>query len=165
MDEQDRSQSTVPRAQAPTLPGAHWSSLRWLLLLLGLTLGLRVCQVWNTEVISRDGLGYIRIAWELEHGRWQEVVRSSPHHPGYPLSILAASLPLRHLPCGDLAVTMQLSAQLASSLASLLLAAAMFFLGRELFDRRVGFWAALLFQCLPTSGRVMADGLSEPLFL
>jgi 4-amino-4-deoxy-L-arabinose transferase-like glycosyltransferase len=65
----------------------------------------------------------------------------------------------------DLPYAMQLSAQLASSLASVLLVVPMFYLGRELFDRRVAFWGALLFQCLPSSGRVMADGLSEPLFL
>src|SRR5207237_796895 len=30
--------------------------------------------------------------------------------------------------------------------------------------RRIGFCAALLFQCLPASGRILADGLSEALF-
>jgi hypothetical protein len=41
----------------------------------------------------------------------------------------------------------------------------MFFLGKELFDRRVGFWAAVIFQCLPVGARVMSDALSESLFL
>jgi 4-amino-4-deoxy-L-arabinose transferase-like glycosyltransferase len=41
----------------------------------------------------------------------------------------------------------------------------MFFVGKELFDRGVGFWAALLFQCLPVSGRILSDALSEALFL
>src|SRR5262249_52516138 len=31
--------------------------------------------------------------------------------------------------------------------------------------RRVGFGAAVLLQCLPVSGRILADGLSESLFL
>jgi hypothetical protein len=60
---------------------------------------------------------------------------------------------------------MQWSSQLTSAGAAVLLAVPMFLLGLGLFDRRVGFVAALLFQCLPTSGRLMADGLSEPLFL
>ena len=51
------------------------------------------------------------------------------------------------------------------ALAGVLLVVPMFYLGRELFNRRLGFWAALLVQCLPVSGREMADGLSEPLFL
>src|SRR6185503_1575345 len=60
---------------------------------------------------------------------------------------------------------MRLSAQLASSLAALLLVIPMFFLGKELFDRRVGFWGALIFQWLPVSAHVLSDGLSEALFL
>ena len=33
------------------------------------------------------------------------------------------------------------------------------------FDRRVGFWAAALLQCLPATARTTADGLTEALFL
>jgi hypothetical protein len=60
---------------------------------------------------------------------------------------------------------MQLSAQLASSLAGVLLVLPLFYLGRSLFNRTVGFWAALLCQCLPGPGRVLSDGLSEATFL
>jgi 4-amino-4-deoxy-L-arabinose transferase-like glycosyltransferase len=34
-----------------------------------------------------------------------------------------------------------------------------------LFGRSVGFWSALLFQCLPGSGQVLSDAISDPLFL
>ena len=37
--------------------------------------------------------------------------------------------------------------------------------GRDLFDNRVGFGAAVLVQCLPVSGHILADGLSEAVFL
>ena len=47
----------------------------------------------------------------------------------------------------------------------MLLVLPVFCLGRELFDRRVGFGTALLLQCVPVSGRILADGLSEALFL
>ena len=60
---------------------------------------------------------------------------------------------------------MQLSAQLASALASVLLVVPMFYLGKVLFSRRVGFWAAAVFQCLPVSGPVLGDALSEATFL
>ncbi len=49
--------------------------------------------------------------------------------------------------------------------AGALLVIPMFLLGREWFSQRVSFWATLLFQCLPAAGRVLGDGLSEPLFL
>jgi 4-amino-4-deoxy-L-arabinose transferase-like glycosyltransferase len=137
----------------------------WLAALLLAAVALRGWQLRYAEVISRDGIDYIRIAWRLEHGNWQEELRRAPHHPGYPLVLLAASVPVRHLAHGDLPALMQLSAQLASAVAGVLLVVPMFYLGRQLFDRRTGAAAALLVQCLPASGREMADGLSEPVFL
>ena len=127
--------------------------------------GICAWQLTHTEVASRDSISYIRIAWQLGHGDWREVLPGSPQHPAYPLTVLALAGPVSHLIPNDLPRAWQLSAQLASALASLLLVVPMFYLGRELFDRRVGFWAGVLFQCLPTSGKVMGDGLSDTLFL
>jgi hypothetical protein len=147
-------------------PPRRWSDFRLLALLVLLAAGMRVWQIRNTEVTSRDSVGYVRIAWRLEHTDFPTAVRTASQHPGYPLTLLAISVPLRRLlPEADLPSLMQLSAQLASALAGVLLVLPIYFLGRELFDRRVAFWSALLFQCLPTSGRLLADGLSDPLFL
>lgn len=142
--------------------GADWRCLAVLALL---ALALRGWQLTHTEVASRDSIGYIRIAWELEHGPWREVMPRSLQHPGYPLALLAISGPVRHYCHADLATLMQYSAQLTSALASVLLVIPTFYLGKELFNRRIGLWGALFFQCLPASGRGMADGLSEPVFL
>src|SRR5207302_4023597 len=60
---------------------------------------------------------------------------------------------------------MQLSAQLASNLAAVLLVIPMFLLGAILLDRRIAFWGTLLFHVLPVSAHVLSDGLSEALFL
>ena len=92
------------------------------------------------------------------------MLRESLQHPGYPAGLLAVSYPVRQVLGGTTPQSMQLSAQLTSVLASLLLIVPMFYLGRQLFDRRVGFWATVLFQCLPVSARVMSDGLSEATF-
>jgi hypothetical protein len=145
--------------------GGLRADLPWLAILVVAAVALRGWQLTHTEVASRDSIGYIRIAWRLEHQPWGPVLRSSLQHPGYPLALLAVSHPLRRLLHGDLAYLMQLSAQLTSALASVLLVVPTFYLGRELFGRRIGFWTALFLQCLPVSGRGMADGLSEPLFL
>jgi hypothetical protein len=141
------------------------SDLFALLVLSVIAIALRGWQLTHTEVASRDSVGYIRIAWQLEHRNWSEVLPHAQQHPGYPLVLLAISWPVRQFIHADLATQMQYSAQFASALASVLLVVPMYYLGRELFNRRVGLWTALFFQCLPSSGREMADGLSEPLFL
>ena len=119
----------------------------------------------HTEVTARDSIGYIRIAWQLQHNSWIDTVRNSPQHPGYPLALLAMSYPVRMFSQDSEPRIMQWSAQLASALAGILLVIPMYFLGRILFNPAVGFWSALLFQCLPASGRVFPDGLSEGVFL
>jgi hypothetical protein len=136
-----------------------------LLVLLLAAAGIRTWLITHTEVAARDSIGYIRYAWQLRERPWQEVLQTSEAHPGYPLAILAVSPAVRAVVRGPESIVMQRSAQLANALAGTLLVLPMFFLGRELFGRAVGFWAALLFQCLPASGRVLSDGLSEGLFL
>ncbi len=166
MEEQVRDAS-APRTENRASPavGDGWADLRRLAILVLLVVALRAWQITHTEVASRDSICYIRIAWHLQRGNWREVIPHAPQHPGYSLAVLGMSLPVRHFIPNDLPRAWQLSAQLTSALASVLLLVPMFYLGRELFDRRVAFWACVLFQCLPTSGKVMGDGLSDTLFL
>src|SRR5262249_43898857 len=56
-------------------------------------------------------------------------------------------------------------ARLGGAVGGVLLVLRMLGLGRDLFNRRIGFGAAVLVQCLPVSGRILADGLSEAVFL
>jgi hypothetical protein len=142
------------------------------LVLLLLTGAIHVWLMWHTEVLARDGIGYIHYAWRLQREPWPEVMRSSYQHPGYPLAIgatwrAAEVCGLHH--CGHspraLCKQMVFSAQLVNLMAGCLLAIVMFYLGKELFDRRVGFWTAAVFQCLPVAARTMSDALSETTFL
>ena len=135
-------------------------------LLLAAT-GLLAWHLTHTEVAARDSIGYIRYAWQLRHHPWLETIRDprQQQHPGYPLAVLAVSYPVRAVTSLPDTQAMQLSAQVASCLASVLLVVPTYLLGRDLFGRGAGFWAALVFQCLPASGRVFADGLSEGVFL
>jgi hypothetical protein len=146
------------------LDSGAWGDGRYLVLLLLIVVGLRAWQISHTEVTSRDSMLFVRMAWQMEHEGLGPVLKRGPHHPAYPLLVLAVSGPVRHF-IADLPSAMQLSAQLASALASLLLIFPVYFYGRAFFGRRVAFWACLLFQCLPASGRVLGDGLSEGLFL
>jgi hypothetical protein len=116
-------------------------------------------------VAARDSIGFIRYALELEHQPWTQVISHSQQHPGYPVLMMVVSWPVRFFHGATDSTSMQLSAQLAAGLAGILLVIPMFYLGKELFDRRVGFWAALLFQCLPLTARILSDALSEALYL
>jgi hypothetical protein len=138
-----------------------------LLVLLLLAAGLRLWLYCHTEVAARDSIGFIRMAWQLEHRPWKDVLndKESGQHPGYPVLLLCASVPVRQFLHGPESLVMQNSAQLTSVLAGTLLVVPMYFLGRELFNRSVGFWASVLFQVLPASCRVLSDGLCEATFL
>jgi hypothetical protein len=154
-----------PNAFAAPTCGFTRRDLACVLILAAAAVSLRAWQLTHTTVASRDSIGYARIAWRLEHGDWRKVIPHAPQHPLYPGALLVVSWPVRHFLPDDLPLAMQLSAQLTSAIAGVLLVLPMFLFGRELFDRRVGFGGSLLFQCLPSGGRVLGDGLSEALFL
>jgi hypothetical protein len=133
--------------------------------LLLLVLPVRLWLIGHTEVAALDSIGYIRYALQFERLDWRDVCKGNHQHPGYSLAVLTVSEPLRWASGRTDADTMRLASQLASLLAALLLLYPMYHLGRVLFDRRVGFAAALLFQYFPISGHHLSDGISETLFL
>lgn len=144
-------------------PRADWKCL---LVLLALIVPLRVWLLYNTEVAARDSIGFIRYALDFENPNksWAQVVNSYDQHPGFPFCVWLMSVPVRAVAGLD-PDTMRLSAQLVSVLAALLLIPPLYFLGKELFDRQIGFWGTLIFQYLPTSGHLLSDGISEALYL
>lgn len=156
------ARSTSPDGQDRA---SRLSDLGLLLVLLALATSLRAWTITHTEVTARDSIGFIRYALQLEEQPLTSVLRANHQHPGYATLILAVSWVVRSWTGALDTPTMQLSAQLAASLAGVLLVVPMFFLGKVLFHRRVGFWAAAIFQCLPVSGRVLGDALSEGFFL
>src|SRR5579884_2075507 len=126
-------------AETAAQGGGRRRDLALIALLLIAAVALRAWHLRHTEVAARDSIGYIRYAWQLAHHPWPETIRDPAHgqHPGYPVAILATSQVVRRLVGGPEARVMQLSAQLASSAASVLLVVPMFFLGRDLFGRGV----------------------------
>ncbi len=138
------------------------------LVLLALFAGLCV-KGWliaHTTVLTRDGVGHILLAAKLDREPWPDALISSRQHPLYSIQVLGVAKLIeawqgRELDCLD----WQLAAQWANLLAGLLLAVPMYLLGKELFGRGIGFWAALLFQVLTVPARVMADVLIEGTYL
>src|SRR6516164_8421881 len=114
-----------------------------------LAIGVRGWVITHTEVVARDSIGFIRYALQLEEKPLAQVIRDSEQHPGYPLSVMLVSKPVRALTGGLSCDAMTLSAQLASAIAAILMIVPIFFLGKSLFGRQAGFLAAALLQCLP----------------
>ncbi len=151
---------------SPPRPTSSWLQRDgvWLLVLLLMVGILRCWLIVNTEVTARDSIGFIRYALLFDQKSWQETLLSQHQHPGYPVVVWAVSKPMRAI-FGTTPEVMRISAQLVSLTASLLLAVMMFRLGKILWDRYVGFFAALLFQFFPISGHHLSDGISDGQFL
>lgn len=151
---------------SPPRPASSWLHRDgpWLVVLLVLVGVLRCWLIVNTEVTARDSIGFIRYSLLFDRMSWGEALRSQHQHPGYPTLVWIASTPVRAL-FGATPETMRISAQLVSMAASMLLAFMMYRLGKLLWDRYIGFFAALLFQCFPISGHHLSDGISDGLFL
>jgi hypothetical protein len=158
-------QERLATSPARGTPAFCWRDGVPILVLIALSAAIHAWLIRHTEVAARDSIGFIRYAWELEHQPWPEVLRHSHQHPGYPVALLAVSRVLRTCVAGPQARVYQLSAQLTSVIAGMLLVIPMYLLGILLLNRSAGFWGAALFQCLPISSRLMADGLSEATFL
>jgi hypothetical protein len=147
--------------------------------LLIASLVLHAVMIARTTVTARDSLRFARTALNLEHPNIKTQALGQPHRdgvdvlrdqyecpdpPGFPALVLAAAQVVRHVHDAPVPEQMLLSAQVASALAGVLLVIPSFWLGRMLFNSAfVGFAAALLFQVLPVSARVMSDGLSDSL--
>ncbi|MER3415198.1 MAG: hypothetical protein C4297_03170 [Gemmataceae bacterium] len=130
-----------------------------LLLLLG-----AVYRVWvlaNTDIVARDGLGYMRLAWEWQQSPSPAVLRQGQQHPLYPWCIAAVQPWVERLSGRHDSWPWQWSAQGVNMAFSLLLIVPMYLLGLILFNHRVAFWATFLFQVLPVPARVLTDALSE----
>jgi hypothetical protein len=158
-----------------------------LLTLLTLSVVLHATVISRSRTTARDGLGFARMALQLESPKRAaaslgldrptliDVVKSTPHPPGYAISVLAVSKVVRAIdppPRDDspaahaaLGERMLRSAQIASSLAGILLVVPMFLAGRMLFGRFAGALGTAMFQVLPVPASITSDALSESLFL
>jgi len=123
--------------------------LRDLPLLLTLLLIGGSVRIWiwrHTEVMARDGIGYVRFAARLDHEPWSHVLADVQQHPLYSINVLAATKIMRLWTHEDSPETWQQGAQLANVCWGTLLALPLYGIGRRLFDCRVGFWGPWVFS-------------------
>lgn len=152
----------------------------WILVLMAFSVALHGWIISRTTVTARDSIGFARIALNLgspNHGRivtpgvaprsFMDVFRESVHPPAYPLSVLVTSFGVRQvMPEGDLPNVMIRSTQITSAIAAVLMVVPVYWLGRNLFEKRfAAFSGAALFQCAPSIAHMTSDGLAESLYL
>ena len=139
--------------------------VRLILVLLICAAGLRMWHLATTEVTSRDSIHYMRMAWEMGHGRAISAIRDGEQHPGYPIALCVVQAGVGLISSAPSPERYQLAAQWTSIVASLIAVPVLYALSRQLFSPMGAFFGVLFIQILPATGRLFADGLSESLFL
>lgn len=147
-----------------------------LAILAAVAVAVHAWLIAHTAVTARDGIGFARYALGIQSPHavsevWDqtrspiEVIKAAEQPPGYPIAIWLTGKVVRNVAGVPLPESMLISAQVASAIAGVLLVVPVYFLGRTLFSRNVGFAAALLFQVLPVTARITSDALSEAAYL
>ena len=134
--------------------------IRVLLLMAGVG-GLLGWTAGNTAILFADGLRYIDQAKKLDAGRAVDGLFRSIDHPAYPLAIAGA----HRIVGGEGPLAWQDAAQYASIAAAVLLVVPLYLVALEMFGASTAWLAVVLSFLVPLSGHVMADALSEGLFL
>lgn len=116
----------------------------------------------TTDVMYADGLRYVAGAQAVARGDWKASVVRAVDHPAYPIAVAAA-----HGAFGfdDGPQGWQSAAQLASVIAGAMLVAPLYLVALELFGPTAAWLAPSLAFLVPSTGHVLADALSEGLFL
>jgi hypothetical protein len=137
------------------------SHLARLLLLMACVAGFLGWTGKNSAILFADGLRYIDQARRLDAGNTFTGLFRSIDHPAYPLAIAAMHRGLG----GDSPVNWQHAAQGASIVAGVLLVIPLYLVAFEMFGASTAWLAVVLSFLVPLTGHVMADTLSESLFL
>ena len=115
----------------------------------------------NSAILFADGLRYIDQARKLDAGNTFDSLFRSVDHPAYPLAIAGVHKILG----GTGPVAWQHAAQGASIAAAILLVIPLYLVALEMFGASTAWLAVVLSFLVPLTGHVMADTLSESLFL
>ncbi|MBN1346825.1 MAG: glycosyltransferase family 39 protein [Phycisphaerae bacterium] len=129
-----------------------------------LGLAVRIHLIHTTELVSRDGITFVKYARGLQADPLT-TMRDQDQHPLYPASILIVYSAVGQWLAPDPVDAWPLAGQIASLLGSMLAIWAAFALGWIMWDQRVGVITALFMAMLPELCQVGADALSDGLHL
>jgi hypothetical protein len=125
-----------------------------IVLLFGIALGLRLLVISKTNLISRDGLYYTALALMINTGQWLSTVGDWFLFNPYPALIALVA---------RTGISYDLAGQLVCGVSAALALLPLYAWCRAAFNRRVAFYAALIYALHPvllrTSGQVYREGL------
>jgi hypothetical protein len=130
-------------------------------LLMTAALGLLTWLATHTEVMFADGLRYIALAQAIDQGSWKQALAHAVDHPAYPLAVAAVHRMLG----GARPEDWQTAAQVAAIVAGVLLIIPLYLFVMELHGPAAAWLACVLSFLVPLTGHVLADVLSEGMFL
>lgn len=116
----------------------------------------------RAEVLSADGLRYTAQARRIAAGDWRGGLVGSVDHPMYPLQIAGVQT-LVGLP--DNAVGWQNAAWTASVIHGVLLVIPLYWVAKSLFGDASAWLGVAAFYAIPHTSQILADALSESVFL
>jgi hypothetical protein len=149
-------QTTVPRSDSVARERPF--EYGWLLVALGVALGLQSFVVARSPLIAPDGIGFIQFAQQLAIAPGA-ALESHAQHPGYPALVLAA-----HAFCGQ-SISSEAgwiaAARISSGLSGLACVPLVWLIGRQVLGLQVANVGAVLFALLPTVRQNAADALSD----
>ncbi len=124
------------------------------LLVLGISLGMRLLGMWRVGIIGTDGLVFSQIATEILEGRWLQSNRTLLFNP-YP-----ASIALLHAWTG---ISLESAGKLLNSLLGGLAVLPLYYWTRDAFGRRIAVISAWVYAIHPMlirySAPMMRDGM------
>jgi hypothetical protein len=131
------------------------------ILLMAAVAGLLGWLGGSSALLFADGLRYIDQAKKIDAGPTARDLFQSIDHPAYPVAIAG----LHRILGGTGPEAWQAAAQGASIVAAVLLVMPLYLVAAEMFGASVSWLAVALSYLVPLTGHVMADALSESLFL
>ena len=167
----DRS-NPIPPPSTPLPPPSdssfivHRSSFSWLALLIVL-LACTAVRTWlisHAEMISRDGVTYIKMAREWSQNP-SAVIHNYSYHVGYPAAISAMHRLLSSFGLSDRLDTWELAARLVSLLSALVATTAVWLFAALTFDYHIAFITTILLCAARKWAILGADVTSDALAL
>lgn len=123
--------------------------VRLILVLLICAAGLRMWHLATTEVTSRDSIHYMRMAWEMGHGRAISAIRDGEQHPGYPIALCVVQAGVGLISSAPSPERYQWAAQWTSIVASLIAVPVLYAPFRQLFHQLAHSSVCCLFRFYP----------------